>query len=224
MVVEDIYVGNMLRQRLWSRTMSEQRWVSFDTVQEVQGLDGWYPVREGDPRRIRAPLARDVGEPASADAWSTRIRHRYRRGAGKRYYDVAIDGNDLRWRAAMTEWQKIAAYLSGLQEELRIWLSRFQIRCVCSDADSQRDCPAGSHNKTPCITVGYYMDTLREYPVESLVDWREWFSHLGELIEVIGEASSPEPPGFHLWERAARTRSEFSQADLDEVISGLPAV
>ena len=36
MIVEDLAVGNMLRSRLWSRNMSEQRWAAFDAVLEYK--------------------------------------------------------------------------------------------------------------------------------------------------------------------------------------------
>ena len=35
-IVEDLAVGNMLRSRLWSRKMSEQRWAAFDAVLEYK--------------------------------------------------------------------------------------------------------------------------------------------------------------------------------------------
>ena len=35
-IVEDLAVANMLRSRLWSRKMSEQRWASFDAVLEYK--------------------------------------------------------------------------------------------------------------------------------------------------------------------------------------------
>ena len=56
-IVEDLAVGNMLRSRLWSRKMSEQRWAAFDAVLEYKGdYQGDLTKREQLLPQIRRPF------------------------------------------------------------------------------------------------------------------------------------------------------------------------
>ena len=72
-IVEDLAVGNMLRSRLWSRKMSEQRWASFDAVLEYKAWKAGIRFEKVNPSNTKHRLL-NMRTPAEDAAVSKNVR------------------------------------------------------------------------------------------------------------------------------------------------------